>query len=841
MKNYFGEFTNKAGTHYRVDFYVTTGSGTEELMLGENPFVTDMSTDNEIIYSPIKASGATVQLLLDEAKFDLYTEDPTGIKVTLTNEITNEIEWSGYVTPCVYDMPYDSHFEYIEIECVDYLSVLQNIKYEAVNNKRELRTWSYILNQLLQKTGLKNLYITNAVQLTGKNANDSVIEKIMINEDLFFDPQDSPLQTVYDLAWNGYDILHEMLQYLGYTAFCQGESIYIIDYDAIINGNNSYFKYNIGGTGELTGRSNATLPYNFAIKYDVVCGNTNLNMSAVYNKVSVKDEFKDMDSMLGDTTYQTENITKTTGSATGAIQFFDAFQDEDVNGVNVNKQFAVWYAKPDSGVTRYYVTSYKFLRHENIQTYYYDSTATYNVVSKTINGNIGIQDLLGFTLGCTYCDIAKVKIDENTFNQWKSKYSNYNSLSKKEKLSAWSNLFNGKVTYSRYFLMRNYDAIDHKIGPAGILTTKSFNRTENEDCRKYPYFKYSGSLNDSVMVGGQDVFLRIKGQIFHRQGCMIMTPMSGSGDGADKTDMNGDFKFMNDCYHWARLKVGNQYWSGSGWQSSACDFKLWILKPDGSHNSTKKFLRPDGGIKVYKYWDQSFDFINPNATFIETDEAGYYIPAPEDGVLNGNLEFTFYCPRDFYGRSRHDGWGGDKWKINGTKYKHDYYSRYYNSVTCLKDFDIDVYVTNGIADDQGKDSDTIYFNSLENASVEELDEINFKICTFDNKNASFSIPVWNDGTTNKPFVEELYHRNLSDKMLSDNGSLTLIAEKMLIYRIVNQCEKPRVEYDYNIRGCNHKLYGIFTDSVIQNKKFIADSISIDYKTDSANVKLVEKV
>lgn len=844
--NYYGEFTSYTGKNYRVDFYTDKGTGSKELTLGDSPFVTDMSSDNDTIYAPVKPTGATVQINTDRAEFDLYTESPTGVRVTLTDTDNSEIVWSGYTTPCMFDMPFEQEYETLEIECVDILSVLQSMKYVCEKNTagkslRELRSFGFILNRIFGAVGVRYLYITDAIQISSQTASDSVIEKFMINEDNFFDKQDDIMQTEYDLAWPAYDIISEICKYLGYTAVSQGQDIFIFDYDSVSRGNSRYFRYTVDGKGELKSRTTVNMPYSFGVSGQNVAGSINLSLTPLYNKVSVKDEFHTQESMLSDSDFRVTNITDGSGKKpdTGPIYFFDSFEDSDVNGEVTNKQFAVWYAKPDGGVPgKYYATAYKFLKHEDIETFYYDFSQPHNRINVSEQKK-GLADIMGNKLGCTYVDVFRNQIKEAEFNNWKDKYSDYNSLTPKARMNAWGRLFGGNISFKKTFIMRNWDNIEYKIGPGGFYTNWSFSVTENEDCRKYPYFTYRTALNDSVMAGGEDAYLRIAGRICHRQGSMIMTPMSGTGEDASKTDMNGDFKLMNQCFHWARLKVGDRYWNGKDWQSTACDFKLWILVPDGSHNKTKTFLKPDGGIKVYEYWEKAFDFINPEVS-VELEEKGYYIPAPENYALTGNLEFTFYCPRDFYGHSRHNHWGGDKWKINGKKYKHDRYSRYYNSITILEDFDIDIVVSNGVADDQGRDTDTIYYNVLENSSVDELDEITFKITTFDNKNQAWSTPVIDDGTYKKQYVSAVYHKDMHSNMVRDNGRGTLLPEQMLIYRIVSQYEEPRVIYDYNISGSGHRVYGTYTDTVLSGRVYVADRISIDYRKDTAEITLIEK-
>lgn len=102
MSKYISEFTSIEGKVYKVEISTESGTKTENFVLGGTPFVTDMDSDGKTIYAPIKSSGATIEMITPNLKYDIYSANAQGTKIKLIDESTNKVEWVGYVTPCAY-------------------------------------------------------------------------------------------------------------------------------------------------------------------------------------------------------------------------------------------------------------------------------------------------------------------------------------------------------------------------------------------------------------------------------------------------------------------------------------------------------------------------------------------------------------------------------------------------------------------------------------------------------------------------------------------------------------------------------------------------------------------
>ncbi len=107
MSKYTSEFTSLNGVSYKVEITTEKGNNTEVFTLGGNPFVTSMDSDGKTIYAPIKTSGATIEMITPNLKYDIYSANAQGTKIKLIDESTNKVEWVGYVTPCAYTQDWD--------------------------------------------------------------------------------------------------------------------------------------------------------------------------------------------------------------------------------------------------------------------------------------------------------------------------------------------------------------------------------------------------------------------------------------------------------------------------------------------------------------------------------------------------------------------------------------------------------------------------------------------------------------------------------------------------------------------------------------------------------------
>lgn len=834
---YTGEFLSINNTLYKVEVEIKGGaSGTKDLKFSGAPFTSSTNADDKHIYSPIKCGGATIGVLTDYYIEDFYTGQAKGVKVTLFNESeSNKIEWIGYVSPTMFTQGFDQHLEEIQVDCVDGIAVLKNIPYQITGDA--INTFANIIfNCLKQSECYKYLYITDNVQFT-QAGTESIIEKLKISQSNFFEEKDDVAQKDDDVAWNCYDVLYELLQYLGYTLVIEGDSVFIIDYDAIRRGNNKYFRYSLTGTS-LGSSTSTTMAYSKFIEDKSYAKNgTSVSLDDIYNKISVKDEFKTFDSLFptfGDESTET-NITAPQVNLSSSfvslgstgLQFGDHIKASPEDGIMQNMVVAIdkdWRGK-------YWLNFYKF----------YDSPVfnmiKYNRNSSKSQANLGdtikYSDLLNYN-GAFYYKWFKTDFygsfsDYIRLLSWiasqKSSY-NYNA-STGDKIKVWEQVFDkfrdlDKLSLTNVIAFINTG--DYRFGPGDESSYNS--QTDNDVTKNYPFVTLKSY--DSSVFGGANHFLRIKGKFCSHDEAKTPHKLN-NGEGNGDLKRAGDYKRTSQGYIWAKLKWGNQYWNGSDWTTSNVWFKLWYWTEEDQDN--------DRGLKVENYFDKDFEFKPKEFIYANIGNDGVIIPCPTSGNLSGQAELSF-TTRDMWGDSRRS-----HWHPKGNKFD-NFYCRYLSNCVFISDLEVTAEIYDGLLGDADYDSDTVYTNVIDNGSVEEMEEITFKVCTDDGKKPSYSSVSYNDTSGANQYVKNLYNKALSSKENGtygcDGENAKLRQEEHYVFKLASQYENPMVKLELNLKNEGHKQYGTFTDKTVSGKTFICQGMEINWKMNCSNLTLVEK-
>ena len=812
---YTAEFTSIKNVNYKIEIKTEKGSGTHTLMLSGKPFSTKMDSEGKNIYSPLKTTSATVGIMTKSLESNIYSGKAKGTSIKFTNTSTNKVEFIGYVTPCRYDQDWDEQLEEVEIECVDGIAVLKSIPYPHTGS---VETFANIIINCLKQSGcFKKLYVTDNVQLT-VNGTDNIIEKLRVSQNNFFEEKQEG-QTNDDVAMSCYDVLIEVRQFLGYTMFAEGDEVYIIDYDAIKRGNNKYFSYNLTGS-TLGTYTTVTKSYKYQITGESIGETgTTVSLDKVYNKVTVKDDFYTYDSLFpnfGDAKFET-NITAahdpnasylTTNKGYYAI---DTITQTSKAGKPEN--YTIFICPAWKG--KFLCCIVKFYKSDVFQFCKYDKNTKQDRTEECE------KDMTWSKLfechGAAYVKMWKKEVNSRDAFEFHLQYDN--TLPQATKLQMWIDFLNidpQNITLTPYVLCLNWS--DGHIGPAALNTTGRYDRTENEDCRKYPFVKLRRF--DSSVFGGTDAYILVNGkQLSHDEQNTPFPISDGANNGSLKRKY--DYKYYNEGFLWCRMKWGQNYWNGAGWQQQPCDFKL------------KYWEKDEGRIRVQNYFDKSFEFVDTAAKSMIKGAKGYYMTCPQSGNLAGSVEFIIYCNRDLWGDSRRSHWHAE-----------NRYSRYYNYVQVLSDLTMTAEISNGMLDDMNNDTDTTYTNVIATGAVDKMSDINFKICTYDNKKPSYSGVDYLDSNKNSVYLKYTYNKALNSLETSVTASNRdghkMVQEEHLIFKLVNQYQEPRTVIKTTLKNLGHKLYGTYTDKIIRNKTFIVSEMNIDYKQETAEMKLTEK-
>ena len=270
-------------------------------------------------------------------------------------------------------------------------------------------------------------------------------------------------------------------------------------------------------------------------------------------------------------------------------------------------------------------------------------------------------------------------------------------------------------------------------------------------------------------------------------------------------------------YILAKLQWGNEYWDGTNWTTTNTTFKIPYIRDDSSSSDR----RSDG--TMFK----NLDFVNTVTWRLGISNKGHLIKIPQGKVMTGLPKLIVYKPFDPEYFSTKSGDDEGQW------YKH--------SVVFLKNFSIKA-VIGDPSYSNVNNSDTVYTNIINNHHVQELDDIEFKICTNDNKNPNYSSVAYKNGNEYQ-FLNTIYNDALTNNGTIDHsGTLSngeLRPEEWLVYRLTNQYSSPKVRLELQLKN-RYSPYTTMTDKWLAGKKFVIDSQSTDYYTGQTTVTLIEK-
>ena len=759
---YTSNFYSLRGDEYTVNIITNNDSGTtREITLGVPPFVTQMDGSDENIYKPLKCQSATVNIVTSgesDYMFDLYSGEANGTRVTLTN--SGVTVWDGFATPVVYNNGYTEIHENLNLECIDGLSILQYYKYSA--DTKQVLSFIDIVNKILERCEIyNNLYVSNNTKLT-QSTTTPILNELYISEQLFFDEKKDK-ETDDDVAWTCQEVLEEICKYLGLVCVAHGDSVYMIDYDALKANYKMFTKYIIGSTAHTNSRRAQSVEIDGDLYRG---GNNTISLDNVYNKVSVKDSFYTFESVIPDLYKTATNITKDSDpELSGSTNIGKGMYGEVVSGYDGNMEVLIdrVYDPEDEEYTDYNVVFVKYYTNDN---YNFTCPSTVNYTdTKTMHGSlIGKYCVKKLDKTFSYFEelIRRILNNQLTLDDWLER----NSIS--------------NPTFNNYVCLFN----PHENHTASGTTWITPN---------------SGDL--SCLFGGTNSYLLIKGSYsFHY---VDEDPYPIPDEEIDISE--GRYAMaQGQTYLTAKLQWGSQYWDGSGWTNSNTTFKVPYMRDDSSDNERR------ADATMFK----DLEFINTVSWRIGTSEKGLLIPTPSNKVMVGLPQLTIYSPNDpdYYSTKSGD--------FEGKHYKH--------TRVFLKNFDIIAFVGDPTFSN-ANDTDTIYTNVIDNNHVQEFEEVEFKVCSNDNKSPNYSSVAYKDGN-DYHFLVNTYNQALNTSKRQ---------EEHFINRFCNQYKQPRIRLNLELENVINP-WARLSDKWLSNKVFLVDSQSIDYSNDKTDITLIEK-
>lgn len=806
---YTGEFMGREGNVYTLDIITNGDSSTSsEVTLGVPPFVIEMEESNGTLYKPVKYQSGTAKIISEDYNFDIYSDTAQGTKVILTEtkdsngNSVNRLRWTGYVTPNLYNMGFNENREEIEIECIDALSTLQYYKYEPLGESKGIVRIIDVLDSVLSKCNAYSQYYISTNMQLADNKEEDTLSKLYISEENFFDEKDDEKQTDNDVAWTCQEVLEEICQYLGLTCIARGKIVYFIDYDAIIKRIDTYYIHTIGNP-------------NIAIRQGVakileINGNSyrengaTLSLDNVYNKITVTDDIYKYDSVLPDIWTGATNITvddaKIKGTNpdnwTGYYGMKGEYIESDAGQIagDSNKGMLVFVDKVDGVQNQdiYNAIFVKYYNSPNYKLYKYDSNL--NDVTANYTSSMNYSDTRGLH-GAILAKMDVKKLDKSAIHTWR---------------------FWDDINKSLDDFLAENEISKVNLSDCIIFLNPASSHIDNTAIENYPYLETTASIDTTALFGGKNAYLVISGKVSWHYMSDDPYPIP---DGEVDIDNGRKEQVCKNAYILAKLQWGNLYWNGQDWTSTSSTFPIYYVKS----STTGDDARADA--LMFK----NLNIVNTVSWRYGLEDTGYCIPLPStsDGTyktIAGTPLLTLYKPMDFNG-----------------------YKDYKTNVMVLKDFSINAVIGDPTFSDVN-DTDTTYTNVINNDFINELSEIKFKICTWDNKQPNYNSIAYKEGD-DYYFVDRFYSLALSEDAYGTvryDGSISdgsLRAEEWLVYRLCKQYSEPAIKLELSLKNDKTNYWYPFmrlTDATLTDRYFILDSFNLDFKDDTLKVRLIEK-
>ena len=454
------------GTKYKVPFKSISGTDYEILIdvQGYNGAITELiggatpisiDTDTEDVLAPIRAGKATVSVYGSDYLQDLYTSNPQGIRVTLKKGTS--IEWLGYITQDTFSQDFSKPEFIYDMECVSALNTLKYKKFAETGSKI---TFLQLIKNAALLAGYTELYLTTAITDASSGnvyANSSVA---VAN---FYDELDEPM--------NYFEILEEVAKYLVCCTFVPYKNaLYLLDYKAIRNGLNQYYKYNPATTdAPLT----VTLSHVVSTQ-DLGYTGTGATLSRIAgkNKATVNCSLYEQDNILPEFNNEGSEFVRT---------------DEVMETYTEGKETVVKYG---------------FIRHYNHPKYtFYKYMFTGGNVAVNMNSDaLGATEIgTGFVRTAEY-DAKTLPNKLNFTDEVLVRMLNYSDITKRIPEST-GKLISIKSEKSIYFTPGSYFCLSFAMKFIGDLPAETFGRDAFQPRTLNIYkFRDTGEMNVKCML-----------------------------------------------------------------------------------------------------------------------------------------------------------------------------------------------------------------------------------------------------------------------------------------------------------------------------------------------------
>ena len=286
MKHLHGQFESyNDHSIYDIHIYNQNGSGelvigTDDIYFASDPLTITINADDE--FTHVIKKSANIRIVSQTALYDyLFANTQEDVIVEIYQGQT--LIFKGYVEPNIYSQPYANKYDEIDINCLDYLSILQYKKLSDVSNYNTYKSNAGISSfaDILDKMGLSYAYHDGTRRIDGTD----IFNDVGVSELIF-------LGETEDKEMTCEEILQELMQYLNLHIIQEGNVFYIFDWNMQGESIDWYNIYNGQYVNTIEGDAISIL------KDDYAGSSTNITVADVYNQIQLKCSIEKLETVV---------------------------------------------------------------------------------------------------------------------------------------------------------------------------------------------------------------------------------------------------------------------------------------------------------------------------------------------------------------------------------------------------------------------------------------------------------------------------------------------------------------------------------------------------------------
>ena len=806
-KTYIGHFQSLAGVDYTVRIIPEEIDGQEQeiYLAGDNPFTVTYE-ESENPFSPMRISTASIQVVHNDYLTDVFSPKARGTMVELVShqQYGDVVEWFGYLKPNLYNQSYSQEFETITLEASDCLASLQYYDYAPIEggDKKKVATFLDILKHMLVPAGISTLL----VQKCHYDTNDTLVlpDRFTITEQNFFSSDTEE-------PWKQDQVMQEMCKWMGYTAIQLKDKVYLVDFASYNSGADTieFNRYNFTNDTE----DSVVIGVTTNISADSYAGASNdISFDNIYNTISVKESLYICEDFVPGI-FNESYLTPRLGDANKCNQVNGNLANYDPRCVGTDgKYFRDNVAKsgsPSGPNTEYYNFNkpYDNKFYESV----YRTVSTGDIVPAPLSEDTkkNLANVFGY-LGGTVVDEGSAKIPKHQYD------------------------VDSKVDFKKYLALsvwdKGYFDVDDNNNFISFLFTYN-NKTTTQDLQDAAnavwdidqpdlhktVFKLKSGYKLPVVVSEETFVVLSCTAIFEKFPFPFINPDWQKEDG-------GWYSYAGQMVHMSPamvflLSIGDgenkRWWDGTTWKPAQSNGNGYAFR------IPLEYEKDDDGKYKGSNWNTSRKNFN-NVSWEEWAAVdGFKIPLTyvENGVqkrvdTNGeiNFEVKLPSPMEWYKNPVKDGDGATNFRP------------YRNGACWIEDLSLKFAQKDSVL---YEDKDIIYKNVIDEQSINEYDEQDFKVNTYPGF-GKLSYSYVGDANTHS-----FYTRMKVDGM----AGRYLSPEQNLLEKLYFQYSTPTTKKNLVLNTEFDQLSSI-TDGY-DNKRYCMLGTEIDYAMDSQTVNLIE--